>query len=148
MGTTVVLLEVQVKPECVQEVKDYLKEALPDTRAYDGCQSIDIYGNLRRVEQSRVLRTLGFPRALSEISELADRERAILRTSAQSWLVQRVFGITTALMCSTFRSDLDFETGRPCRPFFVHPTEGAGLSAHPTDSNFRSHQLQSGGFET
>ena len=46
MGTTVVLLEVQVKPECVEEVKAFLKEALPDTRAYDGCQGIDIYGNL------------------------------------------------------------------------------------------------------
>lgn len=46
MGTTVVLLEIQVKPECVEEVKAYLKEALPDTRAYNGCQGIDIYGNL------------------------------------------------------------------------------------------------------
>ncbi len=46
MSTTVVLLEVQVKPECVEEVKAFLKEVLPDTRAYAGCQSIDIYGNL------------------------------------------------------------------------------------------------------
>ena len=46
MGTTVVLLEIQIKPECVDEVKAFLKEALPDTRAYAGCQGVDIYGNL------------------------------------------------------------------------------------------------------
>ena len=46
MSTTVVLLEIQVKPECVEEVKAFLKEVLPDTRAYAGCQGIDIYGNL------------------------------------------------------------------------------------------------------
>lgn len=46
MGTTIVLLEANVKPECVDEVKAFLKEALPDTRAYDGCQGVDIYGNL------------------------------------------------------------------------------------------------------
>lgn len=43
MGTTVVMLEIQIKPECVDEVKALLKEALPDTRAYAGCQGIDIY---------------------------------------------------------------------------------------------------------
>ena len=46
MGTTVVLLEIQVKPECVEEVKAFMKEALPDTRGYDGCQGLDVYGNL------------------------------------------------------------------------------------------------------
>ena len=46
MGTTVVMLEIQIKPECVDEVKAFLKEALPDTRAYAGCQGVDIYGNL------------------------------------------------------------------------------------------------------
>lgn len=46
MATTVVLLEMQVKPECVDEVKAFFKEALSDTRAYDGCQGVDVYGNL------------------------------------------------------------------------------------------------------
>ena len=46
MGTTAVMLEIQIKPECVDEVKAFLKKALPDTRAYTGCQGIDIYGNL------------------------------------------------------------------------------------------------------
>jgi quinol monooxygenase YgiN len=41
-----VLLEIQVKPEAVNEVKALLKAALPDTRAYAGCQGIDIYSNL------------------------------------------------------------------------------------------------------
>jgi quinol monooxygenase YgiN len=44
--SVVVLLEMQVKPEAVNEVKALLKQLLPDTRAYAGCQGIDIYGNL------------------------------------------------------------------------------------------------------
>jgi len=44
--SVVVLLEIQVKPEAVNEVKALLKQILPDTRAYAGCQGIDIYGNL------------------------------------------------------------------------------------------------------
>jgi len=41
----VVLLELQVKPEAVNEVKAMLKAILPDTRSYAGCQGIDIYEN-------------------------------------------------------------------------------------------------------
>ena len=44
--SVVVLLEMQVKPEAMKEVKAFLKENLPDTRAYAGCQGLDIYGNL------------------------------------------------------------------------------------------------------
>jgi quinol monooxygenase YgiN len=40
-----VLVEVQVKPDALDEIKSLLKKVLPDTRAYDGCQGIDIYGN-------------------------------------------------------------------------------------------------------
>ena len=48
MGTTVAMLEIQIKPECVDEVKAFLKEALPDTRAYAGCKGIDIYATSTR----------------------------------------------------------------------------------------------------
>lgn len=44
--SVVVLLEMQVKPEAVNEVKAALKDILPDTRSYAGCQGIDIYSNL------------------------------------------------------------------------------------------------------
>ena len=44
--SVVVLLEMQVKPEAVNEVKAQLKQLLPDTRAYAGCQGLDIYGNM------------------------------------------------------------------------------------------------------
>jgi quinol monooxygenase YgiN len=44
--STVVLLEMQVKPEAVNEVKAMLKQLLPETRAYTGCQGLDIYSNL------------------------------------------------------------------------------------------------------
>ncbi len=41
-----VLLEIQVKPENVGDMKAYLKDILPDTRAYDGCEGLDVYGNM------------------------------------------------------------------------------------------------------
>ena len=44
--SVVVLLEIQVKPEAIDEMKALLQRILPDTRAYDGCQGVDIYGNL------------------------------------------------------------------------------------------------------
>jgi len=44
--SVMVLVEMQVKPEAVNEVKGLLKQMLPDTRAYAGCQGIDIYDNV------------------------------------------------------------------------------------------------------
>jgi quinol monooxygenase YgiN len=44
--SAIVLLEIQVKPEAVDEMKAFLKKILPDTRAYNGCQGLDIYGNV------------------------------------------------------------------------------------------------------
>ena len=41
-----VLLEIQVKPECIADAKKMFKDNLGDTRAYDGCQSIDVYDNM------------------------------------------------------------------------------------------------------
>jgi len=38
-----VTLTFSVKPERAEEFKSLLKELLPDTRAYDGCQSVDVY---------------------------------------------------------------------------------------------------------
>lgn len=43
--SVMVLVDMQVKPEAVNEVKGLLKQTLPDTRAYAGCQRIDIYGD-------------------------------------------------------------------------------------------------------
>ena len=54
--SVLVLLEAQVKSEDVSDMKSYLAEILPDTRAYDGCQRIDVYvdtedtGNMVLVE--------------------------------------------------------------------------------------------------
>lgn len=44
--SVMVLVEMQVRPEAVNEVKALLKQTLPDTRAYAGCQRVDIYENL------------------------------------------------------------------------------------------------------
>ena len=38
-----VILAFSVQPERAEEFKLVLKELLPDTRAYDGCQSVDVY---------------------------------------------------------------------------------------------------------
>ena len=43
--SVLVMLEIQVKPEHVSNMKSFLAEVLPDTRAYDGCQGIDVYSN-------------------------------------------------------------------------------------------------------
>ena len=43
--STMVLIELSVKPEAVDDMKAVMRELLPDTRAYDGCQSVDCYDN-------------------------------------------------------------------------------------------------------
>ena len=43
--SVLVLVELQVKSEDVSDMKSYLAEIFPDTRAYDGCQKIDVYFN-------------------------------------------------------------------------------------------------------
>ncbi len=40
-----VFLEVQSKPENIEELKTTFKAILPDTRAYDGCQGVQVVGN-------------------------------------------------------------------------------------------------------
>ena len=40
-----VTLAFSVVPERVEEFKTLLKELLPDTMAYDGCQSVDVYSD-------------------------------------------------------------------------------------------------------
>ena len=40
-----VIVEFNPKPEYSDILKDFLAEALPDTRAYDGCISLDTYNN-------------------------------------------------------------------------------------------------------
>ena len=41
--STLVLLEVTAKPECVDAVKEFFRKHLPDTRKYDGCQDVSGY---------------------------------------------------------------------------------------------------------
>jgi quinol monooxygenase YgiN len=43
--SVLVLVEAQVKPESIPDLKSYMAEILPDTRAYNGCQKIDLYFN-------------------------------------------------------------------------------------------------------
>ena len=42
----VVLVEMQAKPECVEDVKALTKDNLVATRAYEGCQGVDVYDNM------------------------------------------------------------------------------------------------------
>ena len=39
------LFEVPIKPEEISNMKSYLAEILPGTRAYDGCRGVDAYFN-------------------------------------------------------------------------------------------------------
>ena len=40
-----VLLEAPVKADEISNMKSYLAEIFPETRAYEGCQGIDVYFN-------------------------------------------------------------------------------------------------------
>ena len=40
---SMVTVEIQVKPELRDEFEQILRVALPETRAYDGCQLIELY---------------------------------------------------------------------------------------------------------
>jgi len=40
-----VLLEMNVKPDKVEEVKSSFKAVLPDTRTYDGCNGLTVHSN-------------------------------------------------------------------------------------------------------
>jgi quinol monooxygenase YgiN len=40
--TVIVLLEFQVKPEAIEGMKAMMKDVLPDTRSYPGCQGVDV----------------------------------------------------------------------------------------------------------
>ena len=41
----VVQTEMQAKPEAIDELKSLLKKSMPEVRAYDGCQGVDVYSN-------------------------------------------------------------------------------------------------------
>ena len=52
--SVMVLLEAPVKSEEVSNMKSCLAEILPDSRAYEGCQALDVYFNTED-EGKRVL---------------------------------------------------------------------------------------------
>ena len=43
--SVVVLLDFRVHPDKVEETKTFLGQILPETRAYPGCNGIDVYNN-------------------------------------------------------------------------------------------------------
>ena len=38
-----VIVSFPAKPDCLEDLKNSMKEALPDTRNYEGCISVDTY---------------------------------------------------------------------------------------------------------
>ena len=44
--SVLVLVEGPVNPEHIADMKAYMAEILPDTRAYDGCRGVDLYFNM------------------------------------------------------------------------------------------------------
>jgi quinol monooxygenase YgiN len=45
MMSIVVLLDFKVKPDGVEDSIQLFKKILPDTRAYPGCEGVDVYNN-------------------------------------------------------------------------------------------------------
>ena len=43
--SVMVVLELQSSAENIEQLKSIFKEILPDTRKYDGCQSIEVFDN-------------------------------------------------------------------------------------------------------
>ena len=41
----VVIVNFSVKPESLEELTNYLKEILPDTRSFEGCEGVELYQN-------------------------------------------------------------------------------------------------------
>ena len=44
--SVLVLVEGPVSPENIEDMKAYMAEILPDTRAYDGCNGVEMYFNM------------------------------------------------------------------------------------------------------
>ena len=45
MASCQVILEFNAKPDCVEKVREWLKNALPDTRSFDGCVTLHVIQN-------------------------------------------------------------------------------------------------------
>jgi quinol monooxygenase YgiN len=43
--SVVILLDFRMKPDVVEESMQLFKKVLPDTRAYPGCEGVDVYSN-------------------------------------------------------------------------------------------------------
>ena len=43
--SVVAIAHLSIKEELTEEFKNYLKETLPDTRSFEGCQGIQLYEN-------------------------------------------------------------------------------------------------------
>src|ERR1700742_3585913 len=41
--TLVVVFEFQVKPDAIEATKAFLRQTLPETRRYAGCESVEVY---------------------------------------------------------------------------------------------------------
>ena len=41
--SVIVIINLSAKDESVEEIKKFLKESLPDTRSFEGCQGIQLY---------------------------------------------------------------------------------------------------------
>ena len=57
----VVLLEMQVKPDAVDDVKTFMKDNLADTRNYAGYEGLDVYDNIDRTGDMPVYEGWDFP---------------------------------------------------------------------------------------
>ena len=43
--SVIVIVNMSAKEESLEEIKKYFKEILPETRSFEGCQGVQLYGN-------------------------------------------------------------------------------------------------------
>ena len=44
--SVIVIINLSAKDESVEELKKFLKENLPDTRSFEGCQGVQLYSSI------------------------------------------------------------------------------------------------------
>ena len=44
--SVIVIINLSTKDGSVEEIKKFLKENLPDTRSFEGCQGVQLYGSI------------------------------------------------------------------------------------------------------
>ena len=76
----IVIANLSVKEESLEELKKYLKEILPDTRSFEGCQGVQLYENKESPNKINHTCKMGFRRGTKEVCCMENGNRCIEQT--------------------------------------------------------------------